>query len=99
MAANINPISTSAAFFLPIYWDKTPSGKRISAPDIIGTEIINPFCAGLRLKYSLINGAMAPFSTQIAKQKSKYRNEANNVGGCPAFKKVLKFAIHLAPHT
>ena len=41
------------------------------APARIGTEIMNPFWAGVRPKVSLMNGAIAPFRTQMAKQKSK----------------------------
>jgi hypothetical protein len=54
-----------------MYCASTPSGKRISAPARMGTEIMKPFCAGVRPKLSLMKGAMAPFSTQMAKQKSK----------------------------
>ena len=43
----------------------------MKAPARIGTEIMKPFCAGVRSKVSLMNGAMAPFNTQMAKQKSK----------------------------
>ena len=67
-----------------------PSGKRIKAPANIGTEIMKPFCAAFRLKVSLMKGAMAPFSTQMAKQKSKYKKAASSVGQWPDFKNVLK---------
>ena len=60
-----------AAFLRPMYCDSTPSGKRISAPARIGTDTMKPFWAAVRLNVSLMNGAMAPFSTQMAKQKSK----------------------------
>jgi len=64
-------ISTIAAFLRPMYCDSTPSGKRISAPARIGTDTMKPFWAALSWKLSLMKGAIAPFSTQIAKQKSK----------------------------
>ena len=67
----IRLISMIAAFLRPIYCAITPSGKRISAPARIGIEIIRPVCAGVRWKLSVMNGPMAPFSTQTAKQKSK----------------------------
>ncbi len=70
-ATTIRPISTSAAFFRPMYWASTPSGKRINAPARIGTEIMKPFCAAVSWNASLMKGAMAPFKTQTAKQKSK----------------------------
>ena len=54
-----------------MYWASTPNGKRMKAPARMGTEIMKPFCAALRWKVSLMKGAMAPLSTQIAKQKSK----------------------------
>ena len=54
-----------------MYCASTPSGKRISAPAMIGTETMKPLLAASRWKASLMNGAMAPFSTQTAKQKSK----------------------------
>ncbi len=54
-----------------MYCDSTPSGKRISAPARIGTDSMKPFCAASSWKVSLMNGPMAPLSTQIAKQKSK----------------------------
>ena len=54
-----------------MYCDSTPSGKRISAPARIGTDTMRPFCAGERLEVSLMNGAIAPLSTQMQKQKSK----------------------------
>ena len=95
MAKKISDISVSAAFFLPIYCARTPKGKRMIAPARIGTEIMKPFSAGLKLKCSLMNGAIAPFNTQIAKQKSKYKKAENKVGGCPAFKNVLKFDIRI----
>lgn len=44
----ISAISTIAAFLRPMYCDSTPSGKRISAPARIGTEIMKPFCAASR---------------------------------------------------
>ena len=52
-----------------MYCDSTPSGKRISAPAMIGTDSIKPFCAGVRSKVSLMNGAIAPFSTQMAQRE------------------------------
>ena len=67
----ITLISVIAAFFRPIYWARTPSGKRISAPARIGSEIMKPVWAGESLKVSVMNGPMAPFRTQMAKQKSK----------------------------
>ena len=39
----ISPISTIAALLRPMYCAITPSGKRISAPARMGTEIMNPF--------------------------------------------------------
>ncbi len=92
-AATIRPISTIAAFLRPMYCARMPSGKRISAPARIGTEIMKPFSAALRLKLSLMKGAIAPFRTQIAKQKSKYRKEAARVGQWPALAKDLKSDI------
>ena len=53
-----------------MYCASTPSGKRISAPARIGTETMKPFCAALSWKDSLMNGAIAPLSTQM-QQKSK----------------------------
>ncbi|GIX52692.1 hypothetical protein CQA4T8M7_19480 [Sphaerotilus natans] len=40
-----------------------------------------------------MKGAIAPFRTQIAKQKSKYRKEAARVGQWPALAKDLKSDI------
>jgi hypothetical protein len=37
-----------------------------------------------------MNGAMAPFRTQMQQEKQKYRNAANKVGACPVFRKLLK---------
>ena len=54
-----------------MYCASTPSGKRISAPARMGTESMKPFCAASSWKVSLMNGPIAPFSTQMAKQKSK----------------------------
>ena len=90
-AITISPISTMAAFLRPMYCDNTPSGKRIKAPASIGTEIMKPFWAGESPYSSLMKGPMAPLSTQTAKQKSKYKNEAARVGQWPERKKVLKF--------
>ena len=87
------PISTNAAFFRPMYCARMPSGKRISAPAKMGTEIMKPFWAAVRLKVSEMKGAMAPFNTQTAKQKSKYKNAANNVGAWPLFRNVLNPAM------
>ena len=80
MAAAINAISTSVAFLRPMYCDSKPSGKRISAPAMMGMDSIKPFCAGLRLKVSEMNGAIAPLSTQMQHEKEKYKNAAPNVG-------------------
>src|SRR5450631_1174866 len=85
----ISAISTIAAFLRPMYCDSTPSGNRIRAPAMIGTDTMKPFWAASRPKVSLMNGAIAPLSTQIAKVKSKYRNEASSVGQCPDRRKVL----------
>ena len=71
IATAIKPISTSVALLRPMYWASTPSGKRISAPAMIGTESISPFCAGESLKVSLMNGAIAPLSTQMQQEKVK----------------------------
>ena len=92
----IRPISTMAAFLRPMYCDSTPSGKRISAPAMIGTDTMKPFCAASSWNASPMKGAIAPFSTQIAKVKSKYKKAANSVGGCPAFRNVLKLAIEIS---
>ncbi len=35
------------------------------------TDTMKPFCAASRWNDSLMKGAIAPFSTQMAKQKSK----------------------------
>ncbi len=45
----ITVISVIAAFLRPIYWARIPSGKRISAPARIGSEIMNPVWAGVSL--------------------------------------------------
>jgi hypothetical protein len=37
-----------------------------------------------------MNGAMAPFKTQMQHENEKYRNAANSVGECPLFKKLPK---------
>ncbi len=71
MASEIRPISTSVAFLRPMYCDRMPSGKRISAPAMMGTDSIRPFCAGLSAKVSLMKGAMAPFSTQMQHENAK----------------------------
>ena len=71
MAIMMVDISTSAAFFRPMYWDITPSGKRISAPAIVGSVTINVVWSGVRWYAFVMNGAIAPLSTHTAKQKSK----------------------------
>src|SRR5262245_40482324 len=88
IAKAISAISTSVAFLRPMYCDSTPSGKRISAPAMIGTDSISPFCAGDRPYASLMNGAIAPLSTQMQHENAKYRNDAANVGMCPARRKL-----------
>ena len=67
----IPPISTSVAFLRPMYWASRPSGKRSSAPAKMGMESITPFCVGLRCSASLMNGAMLPLMTQMAKENVK----------------------------
>jgi hypothetical protein len=54
---------------IPKAGDVLPSGKRISAR--VGTDTINPVFAALRWKASEMKGPMAPFKTQMAKEKSK----------------------------
>ena len=71
IATAISPISTSVAFLRPMYCDRMPSGKRISAPAMIGTDSISPFCAGESSKVSLMKGAIAPFSTQMQHENVK----------------------------
>jgi hypothetical protein len=39
----MRPISTCAAFLRPMYCERMPSGNRIRAPAMTGTEIMNPF--------------------------------------------------------
>jgi hypothetical protein len=73
-----------------MYCDSNPKGKRISAPATIGTDSIKPFWAGLRLNVSEMNGAIAPFKTQMQQEKEKYKNAANNVGEWPLFKNPRK---------
>src|SRR3990167_10640590 len=94
----INPISIMAAFFLPMYCERSPKGNRMSAPAITGTDTIKPFSDGLKPNSSLMNGAMAPFKTQIAKQKSKYKSDVRSVPVWPDFKKSLKFVMIYIPH-
>jgi len=67
----IIPISTRAAFFRPMYWETIPRGKRISAPAMTGTAIMTPFWEASNPNSAEMKGAMAPLSTQMAKQKSK----------------------------
>ena len=38
---------------------------------MMGTDSISPFCAGLRWKVSLMNGAIAPLSTQMQHENAK----------------------------
>ncbi len=64
-------ISTRAAFLRPMYCDSTPSGKRINAPAMVGSEIMKAAWSGVRWYAFVMNGAIAPLSTQMAKQKSK----------------------------
>ena len=71
MAIMISTISVMAAFLRPMYCARMPSGSRIRAPAMIGTEIMKPVCDGVSLKYSVMKGAIAPFNTHTAKQKSK----------------------------
>ena len=80
MATAISAISTSVAFLRPMYCDSKPSGNRISAPAMMGIDSIKPCCAGLRLNVSEINGAIAPFRTQIQRENEKYKNAAKRVG-------------------
>jgi hypothetical protein len=54
-----------------MYCDRMPSGKRISAPAMIGIDSISPRWAGVRLKVSVMNGAIAPLSTQMQHEKAK----------------------------
>src|SRR5258705_4400187 len=60
---------------------------------MIGTDSISPFCAGESWNVSLMNGAIAPLSTQMQHEKLKYRNAANNVGPWPVRRNVLKFVM------
>ncbi len=93
IATEIRLISTSVARLRPMYCDSTPSGKRNSAPAMMGTDSISPFCAGLRWKLSLMNGAIAPFNTQVQHEKAKYRNAANSVGAWPVRRNFLKWVM------
>ena len=54
-----------------MYCASTPSGKRISAPAKIGIDSISPFCAGESCSDSLMNGAIAPLSTQMQHENAK----------------------------
>jgi hypothetical protein len=67
----IADISTMAAFFRPMYWERTPNGKRMRAPASVGIETIKPIWAGVRWNCSEMKGPIAPLSTQTAKEKSK----------------------------
>jgi hypothetical protein len=63
----------------------------------VGTETIRPVWAALNLKLSEMNGPMAPFKTQTANEKSKYRNAASNVGGWPDFRNSFALAMMSIP--
>src|SRR5471032_3348007 len=93
IAVEIRLISTSVARLRPMYCESTPSGNLNNAPATIGTDSIRPFCAGLRWKVSLMNGAIAPFNTQVQHEKAKYRNAANSVGAWPVRRKFLKWVM------
>jgi len=93
IAAEIRLISTSVARLRPMYCDSTPSGKRNSAPAMIGIDSIRPFCAGLRWKVSLMKGAIAPFSTHVQHENAKYRKAANSVGAWPVARNFLKWIM------
>jgi hypothetical protein len=62
---------------------------------MMGSDSISPFCAGESRKVSLMNGAIAPLSTQMQQEKAKYKNAANRVGAWPARRKVLKLDMAL----
>ena len=64
-------ISKTAAFLRPMYCEMTPRGKRMKAPARVGTETMRPICWGERWNCSEMKGPIAPFSTQMAKLKSK----------------------------
>ena len=55
------------------------------------------FAAFFYLMFSFViwvmNGAMAPLVTHTPQQYVKYRNEANRVGACPAFRNVRNDAM------
>src|SRR5438874_7441046 len=78
---------TWAAHLRPMYCERIPSGNRMSAPAKTGTEVMNPFCAGLRANSSPMYGARALLSTHTANVKSKYRNAVARVPGWPDFRK------------
>ncbi len=71
MATTIMPISTRVADLRPMYCARMPSGKRMSAPAKMGIDSIRPFSAAESCRSSVMNGAMAPLSTQMQQEKPK----------------------------
>ena len=63
--------STRVAVLRPTYCANRPSGKRMMAPATIGMDSSRPFCAGLSWNCSLMNGAMAPFITQMTNENMR----------------------------
>ena len=68
-----------------MYCEQMPSGKRISAPAMMGMDSIKPFYAGLGLNVSEMKGAIATWSTQMQHENEKHKNAANSEGAWPLF--------------
>jgi hypothetical protein len=71
IATAINAIFTSVAFLRPMDCNSRPSGQRNGAPAMMGTDRIRSVRAGLSEKVSLMDGAVAPVSTQIQQENAK----------------------------
>jgi hypothetical protein len=75
-------ISTMAALLRPMYYERTPRGKRISSPAKVGTAIIRPVCAGVRWKLCVMKGPIAPLSTPDGEAEVEVEKGREESGGC-----------------
>ena len=86
-------ISTMAAFFRPMYCERTPSGKRMSAPASVGRRP-SADLAGREVKLFRDEWTHGAVEHPDSEAEIEVEKGASSVGGCPDFRKALNLPWH-----
>ena len=90
-----NESSMSTAPQQPTYIIPSPAPANWKTPLLIGFLVL--LAASNIFLYVQLEHARTEGRTEMAKLKSKYKNAAKSVGGCPDLKNVLMLAMTVNP--